>query len=199
MRKARDPLKPFNTNNDETDRMRKKSGLRQFLDAKKRLLEHRAFDSIRHRLHAETLWHLNRRSLAGGLAAGLFAAFIPFPMQMLIAAVLAILWQANMPVALVSTWISNPLTYAPIFYINYKLGVSILQLFHPVTEQTLQDDQSWLVSIQEVGAPLLVGSIGAATLAASIGYVFARGVWRFITIRKLKKRQRERLTSRALD
>ena len=48
-----------------------------------------------------------------------------------------------------------------------------------------------LMSIQEVGAPFLVGSVCAGTLAAAIGYGLARGVWRYFTVRRLLRRRRK--------
>lgn len=172
--------------------MKIKSTLQQFLQAKRRLLQHRAFDSIRHKIHSETLWHLNRRSLAGGLAAGLFAAFMPLPMQMLLAASLAILLQSNVPIAIIATWVSNPLTYAPIFYGNYKIGMLVLQFFAPTDAYTLEQQQSIFEHIQDVGAPFLMGSVLISCLAALLGYSFARLFWRFMTIRKLRRRQKKR-------
>ena len=166
----------------------KRNRLRDYLNKKRRLLDYPVFNFIRHRLHAETLWHLNRRSLAGGIAAGLFAAFIPFPVQMLTAALLAITWQANIPVALVATWTSNPLTYAPIFYGNYKVGIFVLHFFSPVIPQS----QSFIERIQDVGGPFLLGSFCAATIAAAVGYGLARGVWRCAVLYKLYRRRGHR-------
>jgi uncharacterized protein (DUF2062 family) len=40
-------------------------------------------------LHEPNLWHLNRRSVAGAFAVGLFFAWMPVPFQMALAAVLS--------------------------------------------------------------------------------------------------------------
>ena len=64
--------------------------------------------------------------MAGGAALGVFLAFIPVPIQMLIAAPLAFLFQVNLPVALAATWVSNPLTLAPILLLAYKVGSLLL-------------------------------------------------------------------------
>ena len=40
-------------------------------------------------LHHPNLWHLNRHSVAGGVAIGMFAGLVPGPFQMLIAAIAA--------------------------------------------------------------------------------------------------------------
>src|SRR5690349_4553658 len=44
-----------------------------------------------------SLWHLNRRSVAGAVAIGLFAGLIPGPFQMLGALLLAIPLRRNIP------------------------------------------------------------------------------------------------------
>jgi len=44
---------------------------------------------VKEKLADPMLWHLNRRSVAGAVALGLFIGWLPIPMQMLIAALLA--------------------------------------------------------------------------------------------------------------
>ena len=61
-------------------------------------------------LHHPNLWHLNRHSVAGGVAIGLFAGLIPGPLQMLTAAILAVPLRVNLPVVLATTLYTNPLT-----------------------------------------------------------------------------------------
>src|SRR4029077_9532575 len=66
-------------------------------------------------LHHPNLWHLNRRSVAGGFAIGMFAGLVPGPLQMLTAALLAIPLRMNLPVALITTFYTNPLTIVPLY------------------------------------------------------------------------------------
>ena len=58
------------------------------------------------------LWHVNRRSVAGGVAAGLFAGLVPGsnPVQFAFAALLAVAFRVNLPVVLATTLYTNPLT-----------------------------------------------------------------------------------------
>ncbi|NIQ12825.1 MAG: DUF2062 domain-containing protein, partial [Gammaproteobacteria bacterium] len=73
---------------------------------------------------------------------GLFVAFLPIPFQMLVAAVLAILFRVNLPISVALVWISNPLTMAPMFYFCYWLGSKLLSL--PPQDITFELSIEWM-------------------------------------------------------
>src|SRR5690606_12186808 len=62
------------------------------------------------------LFHLNRHSVSAGVAIGVFVALQPIVGQMPLAAVLALWLRGNLPLALTLTWLTNPLTYAPVYF-----------------------------------------------------------------------------------
>src|SRR5712691_4759226 len=70
------------------------------------------------------LWHLNRRSVAGGLAVGLFAGLAPgtHAVKFLVAALLAIAFRVNRPVAVAVTLYANPFTIGPLYVLAYEIG-----------------------------------------------------------------------------
>jgi len=80
-----------------------------------RIRHHQHLQFLGHRLHDPNLWHLNRRSVAGAFAVGLFCAMLPIPFQMVVAAVLAILARVNLPISVMLVWITNPLTMGEIW------------------------------------------------------------------------------------
>jgi len=60
---------------------------------------------------------------ARGLAAGIFCGCFPFfGLQTLLGVALASLVRGNHLLAAAGTWISNPLTYVPLYWFNYRLG-----------------------------------------------------------------------------
>ncbi|MCK5718127.1 MAG: DUF2062 domain-containing protein [Thiomargarita sp.] len=143
-------------------------------------------------LHDPNLWHLSRRSLAGGMAIGLFVAFIPIPMQMLLAAALAIVTRVNLPLAVSLVWITNPITMPPIFYFSYKVGAFLLGI--PELQGDFSLSQEWLLSsLGTIWYPLGLGSFVLGTFSASIGYVLVNSLWRLQVHRLWKTRRKTRL------
>ena len=65
-------------------------------------------------------WVGSRRKVALAVAIGLFSGMMPGPTQMLTALLLAYVLRANLPVSLVMTLYTNPLTYLPLYYAAYE-------------------------------------------------------------------------------
>ena len=68
------------------------------------------------------LWHLNRHSAAGAVAVGLFCGLIPGPLQMIGAAICALVFRVNLPLALLVTLYTNPFTIVPLYVLAYQIG-----------------------------------------------------------------------------
>lgn len=142
--------------------------------------------------HAQ-FWHLTRHSVAGAFFIGIFCAFLPIPLQMLLAALLAITFKRNLPLSVTLVFISNPLTMAPIFYFNYWLGCILLN--QPSTYNTLQIDDLWVwlsINFNHIGKPLMVGSITAGIVFGLIGFTTIHLFWLWTVKSKWKKRQLKR-------
>lgn len=142
-------------------------------------------------LHEPNLWHLNRRSVARAAFVGVFCAFIPFPLQMLIAALISLWIHSNLALSVGLVWITNPLTIPPIFYFTYKLGCVMLDV--PVADFSIELSWQWLTqSMKLFIAPLLLGSFTVGTILASISYVAIATIWRQNTIKRWQKRKANR-------
>ncbi|MCJ7837761.1 MAG: DUF2062 domain-containing protein [Burkholderiales bacterium] len=68
------------------------------------------------------LWHLNRNAIAKGLAIGMFFGMLVPIGQALVAGVAAIGLRANLPAAVLATFVSNPLTTPAILLAAYHAG-----------------------------------------------------------------------------
>ena len=82
---------------------------------------------------------------AKGLAIGVFSGCFPFfGFQTLIGVFFAKLAKGNIFLAAIGTWISNPFTYIPLYYFNYKVGSFFLNNFsNNIIEKNLVIDDLW--------------------------------------------------------
>lgn len=167
--------------------------LKRILPDHKTMREHPHLKKFGQRLIEPKIWHLNRRSVAGGLALGLFTGFLPVLGQMFIAAALAIFFRVNLPIAMFSSWFSNPFTYAPVFFFAYKVGAWILQV--PMEHHTFDVSWEWLThEFLLIWQPLLLGSLICGIIAGLLGIIFVRLIWRIMVVRNWLKRRKNKLS-----
>ncbi len=139
-------------------------------------------------LHDPNLWHLNRRSVSGAFAVGLFCAFIPVPFQMLIAAAVAIFFRVNLPISVGLVWITNPVTIPPMYYFAYKVGAWTLG--EAPHEFEFEASSEWLMNeLEAIWEPFLLGCLILGVVSALLGYAFIRLAWRLHIVQYLKKRR----------
>lgn len=136
---------------------------------------------ISERLHIPDIWYLHRRSSAAGATIGIFCAFIPLPVQTTSAIVLSILFRANLPLAILFSLTTNPLTITPIFFFAYRLGVRLLRLQPEKIDFSLSLE--WIShTLVDIWQPLLLGCFIMASISASITYIIVRLLWRISVI-----------------
>lgn len=134
------------------------------------------------------LWHLNRRAVAGGVAVGLFVSWIPLPVQMFFAAVLAAVLRVHVPVSMVMVWVTNPLTFAPMLYAAWRSGTMILG--KPVLAEPLSfTTHSLLTNAGQAWPTLLTGMLFCASVSAVLGFSATLLVWRIHAIRRWRNRR----------
>ncbi len=161
--------------------------LRKHLPDHTTFRDHPRLARFGHRLHDPNLWHLNRRSVAGGLAAGLFMAWVPVPFQMVLAAAAAIALRVNLPIAVVMVWITNPVTMPPLFYLAYKVGALLLGA--RIEHVSFELSWAWLTEeLRLVWQPFLLGCLVMGMASAAAGYLAARGLWRWWVVRRHRRR-----------
>lgn len=142
-------------------------------------------------LHDPNVFHLNRHSVSAGVAIGVFVALQPIVGQMPVAALLALWFRANLPLALTLTWLTNPFTYAPVYFTTYELGRWILDM----PRFSMQPEWTWEWVQQEFHAiwkPLYAGSLVAGLLLGIGSYFAMRTFWYWTVMRSWHKRSRDR-------
>lgn len=129
-------------------------------------------------LHNPALWHLNRHSVAGAFFVGMVCAFVPIPFQMVLAAILAILFQVNIPVSVALVWLTNPLTMPPLFYASYQVGRWILGT--PDSGKfKFEPSWQWMVHMFSSGwEPFLLGCFVTGAVLGIISYIGIHLLWR---------------------
>lgn len=138
---------------------------------------------------------INRRSITGGLVLGVFVGVLPFLGHTPVVVVAALLLRVNLPVAIVSTWIANPLTYGPILYGEYMLGSFLMKL----PRSGLTFGLPWRELVSELAGtwrPLWLGAVIVGLLLAGIAYLVSNTAWRLMTQRRLRRREERRLGNR---
>lgn len=167
-------------------------------------------------LNHPRLWHFRRQGIAMGLALGVFFGLLIPIAQIPFAATMAVVLRANLPIAVASTLVTNPVTFGPVYYGAYRLGRTILgeealsetdalkALDKAQTQaQTTTDasDKGWserlslgLKQFGKIGKPLIVGLAVVATTSGLLVYFLVSGVWAF----KTRWSRRQRMRKRAL-
>ncbi len=122
---------------------------------------------------------------AKGVAAGVFCGCFPFfGFQTLLGLFLARVAKGNLFLAVIGTWISNPFTYVPLYYFNYKVG----SFFLKNTPENVFDKKLMIEELWKQGSfyslRLILGSVLVGLLLASISGTIVFLLYK----RKIKKR-----------
>jgi uncharacterized protein len=163
--------------------------LQKWMPNPESLKSHKNLRFLQKWLLRPSLWHLNRHATARSFAVGLFVAWLPIPFQMVVAATFAIVMNANIPVAVLLVWITNPITMPIMFYYAYVFGCFLLG--QPSTLEQLELNWDWFISsMDQIGLPFLVGCLALGCLSSLFGYLFIKGAWRWSVMMRLKRRKR---------
>lgn len=177
--------------------------LKRYLPDSHTLREHRALRWMAPWLQHPRLWHVNRRGIAMGLAIGVFFGLLIPVAQIFFAAAAALLLRANIPAAVGSTLITNPITFAPVYYAAYHLGAWMLGHAEvPVVEVNLENFAArtetglalWMDRLAMVGAPLAAGLLTLAVCLSVLIYFAVHWVWRLRIVRAWQRRKENRRT-----
>lgn len=170
--------------------------LKRFLPSRDQLNQNRWLRWLSPWLNHPRLWHMSRKGIAMGLALGIFFGLLTPVAQMPLAAAFAVILRANVPTAVASTLVTNPVTFAPVYFGAYQLGNWILQHDRPteayvddIIERKARDQELaqeltlgqrvrlGLDNLGKVGKPLILGLAIVASAAGLIAYFLVHIVW----------------------
>jgi len=122
-------------------------------------------------------WTVHRRSVLRAFALGLFVCFVPLPIHLLITPLLAILFRANIPVAMATILLVNPLTFAPVYFFAYWVGAHLLGVKMQAMDFVLTWD--WVQTrMLQIWKPFLLGCLVSAIMVSLAGYWSLALLWR---------------------
>jgi hypothetical protein len=124
--------------------------------------------------------------VALGAALGVFFGFLIPVAQVLFSALFALLLRANLPVAAVSTLVSNPLTYGPIWVLAYRTGAALLGEAPDASQEAdvarqaetdRADPLTWGERFGAIGKPLMLGLAIFAVIGGVATWIVVNLLW----------------------
>lgn len=177
--------------------------IRKHMPKREEMARNKYLRPIAHRFLTPELWRFTRRSVPRGVALGLFAAFIIPVGQIFLAAFMALPARANVPLAALVTFVTNPFTIAFWAVVANRVGTFILRIDAATagvaTEQLESGAWQWVIDAFEVAGVTVVGFLVLAVITSAVGYLVSSAIWRVIVARKRAKRLKrmeERLDQR---
>lgn len=167
---------------------------------REQLMANRWLKPFARHLAEPAIWRWNRRAVARGVALGMFITVaIPLPIQIVLAAIAAVFVRANVFVAVLCAFLSNPLTTPAILAAAYATGRAVLAIddkLAPVMDGSSVPILERLATfLAEASLPVAVGLLVLATVSAAVAYVGVHLFWRIRIGRRWAQRRRSRMLS----
>jgi uncharacterized protein (DUF2062 family) len=166
--------------------------IRKNTPTREEMAQNKYLAPIAHRFLSPELWRFTRRSVPRGVALGLFAAFIIPIGQIFLSAFLALPARANVPLAALVTFVTNPFTLPFWMAIAYKIGEFFLRF--DATSGAIASAKSgsgtwaFLVDAYQVAGATVVGYLVLSAITPVVGYFVSGWVWRAVVSRKRARR-----------
>ncbi len=163
------------------------------MPTRKGMSENRYLKPIAHRFLRSDLWRFTRRSVPRGVALGMLAAFLIPVGQIFGAVFLALPIRANVPIAALTTFITNPFTYP--FWIaianqigKFALRIDAMTYGQPINNQIRGEFGIWLSWFVREAGVTAFGFLLLGITFSSLGYLISSFGWRWWTARKWNRR-----------
>jgi len=169
-----------------------KDVIRKNTPTREGMAENKYLAPIAHRFLSPELWRFTRRSVPRGVALGLFSAFIIPIGQIFLSAFLALPARANVPLAALVTFVTNPFTLPFWLVIANRIGEFALRwdATAPAIASAKAGSGTWalLVDAYQVAGATVVGYLVLSFVTPIVGYVLSGWVWRAVVSRKRARR-----------
>lgn len=166
--------------------------IRKNTPTREEMAENKYLAPIAHRFLSPELWRFTRRSVPRGVALGLFTAFIIPVGQIFLAAFLALPSRANVPLAALATFITNPFTLPFWLVVANRIGEFFLRFdaAQAGVAAATGDSSYWayLTMAYQIGAATILGCLVLALVSPVVGYLVSGWVWRAVVSRKRARR-----------
>ena len=165
------------------------------------LAENKYLKPFSNRFLRSELWRFTRRSVPRGVALGLFSAFIVPVGQIFLAAFLALPVRANVPIAVLTTFITNPFTFPFWFYVANQIGGFVLRVEQLTGEPMTAEEGGgsgrweWFAWFAQEAGQTAIGLFMLAVVSATVGYLIASWLWSGRVMRRRKRRQSKIIAS----
>ncbi len=166
----------------------RRARLRRFLRALPRRANVRRYPIVRWFAEAAHkrpyLWSFKRASVLPALYVGSVIGCTPWPGQILLAVLSMLALRGNLPLAVALQFISNPLTFAPLYGATYFVGYSAIAWIRPGTQefeptaaiQAIVHGQ-WGGAWEVIAAFLLGGLIVGLVVGFALDLVWRFAIW----------------------
>jgi uncharacterized protein len=168
--------------------------MRGHVPTREALEQNRLVRPFAHLVLRSELWRFTRRSVPRGVALGLFVGVMIPLAHFVVAAFLAVFLRANIPAAMLATFIGFPVIYVALVAIAYRIGEWLLHLdamtgIQPLGE-TMQHTQTdhLLTNLTGAGLDTALGLFVLACLFSAVGYAVSSVAWRWWVARKRRHR-----------
>lgn len=162
------------------------------MPTREEMADNRWLAPIAHRFLSPELWRFTRRSVPRGVSLGLFCGFIiPFG-QIFLAGFLALPARANVPLAALVTFVTNPFTFPFWLYVANLVGRFTLKIDAATgglaNAQLSGERGQWFAQLFETAGVTAFGFLVLAIVSAAVGYVLSSFIWRGLVARRRARR-----------
>jgi len=156
--------------------------LKKILPSHQKIQEQKFLKIFGRFLQKREIWSLSRKKVVLGVLIGIFVACLPMPLQMVLASLLAIFLNANLPISFALIFISNPLTMPPLFYFEYQIGKLIVQPKNPIKFEF----DSMYDNFSDIALSLWTGALVVGVFTSVVCAILVNFLWIY-TVRKNRR------------